>query len=424
MENNKSIFNWQLYVGIVLVLAGGVFLADQLLPLNLMQTFWPLLIVLFGLTFLVAMLFAGKRGAGLAIPGTIITALGVLLFVQNTFDLWITWAYAWALLISAVGLGLLIMNSYLNRVGLRRAAGLLIGIGLTLFVIFGMFFEIILNISGTDLYSGLFLGIGLILLGLFVVFSRPLFSRAGKTPQTAKPEGVEMPVDGDVGEPEQTSAADQPVAEVLVEGEAFTRLSFKSVGEVLLTQGAACALTVKGDPEVLDKLQTEVREGELVITYQSDIKDWSGLQWLSGNPKTRYYVTMQTVEALKLGGAGNLEADHLEAEALNLVHNGLGKLKINDLHCQALSAELGGLGEIVLRGAVESQTVELIGAGSYEAEGLESQKAKIVLTGTGSAKVWVESELDATVSGAGSIRYKGNASVTQSNSGVGDIKPL
>jgi hypothetical protein len=174
--NRKHIFNWQMFLGVVLVVTGGLFLVDQLLGIQIMAYFWPLLVVLFGLTFFVSMLVGGRKGAGLAIPGAVITTLGTLLFIQNAFNLWATWTYAWALLTTAAGLGMLIMNGYLKREGLRRAAGVVIGIGLISFVVFGVLFEVILNISGANIYSGIFLGAGLILLGLFVVFSRPLFA--------------------------------------------------------------------------------------------------------------------------------------------------------------------------------------------------------------------------------------------------------
>ena len=126
---NKSVFKWQIYLGFILIVTGGLFLVDQFLDLEIMSFFWPLLVVLFGLTFFVGMLLSGKRAAGLAIPGAVITTAGVLLSIQNTFQLWVTWAYAWALLISATGLGLLMMNFYLKRLSLQRAAGIIIGIG-------------------------------------------------------------------------------------------------------------------------------------------------------------------------------------------------------------------------------------------------------------------------------------------------------
>lgn len=429
MEKKKSVFNWQLFLGLVLVLAGGVFLADLFLPFSLMRLFWPVLIILFGLTFFIGMLFAGKNGSGLAIPGTVITTLGLLLFVQNTFRLWVTWAYAWALLISAVGLGLLIMNGYHKRTNLRRAAGLIIGIGLTLFVVFGFFFEIILNLAGSDLYSGIFLGAGLVMLGLFVAFSRPLFSR-GKTEQAETVPSTEgMPLDVEVDEMEaevlgeEVDAQEIEEGKIFVEGEEFSRINFKSIGEVFLIQGDVCKVEFSGSQDMIEKNKTTVEDGELSITFDAKIRDWSDLKFL-GSPKLQYHITLKSLEAINMGGAGNLEAGHLEGETLFLSHSGLGRMQIDDLHYQELTAELGGLGEVVLKGTVQSQVVDLSGAGSYEAEELESQTAKVGLSGAGSANVWVEGDLDANVSGVGSIRYKGNAAITQSSSGLGDIKAI
>lgn len=193
MTGQRKVFNWQMYFGIVLIVTGGLFLADQLIDYDIMTYFWPLLVVFLGATFFMGMVIAGKRGAGLAIPGSVITTIGLLLFIQNTFKLWVTWSYAWALLISATGLGLLIMNFYLKRISMRRVAGLLIGIGLLLFVIFGVLFEVILNISGTNLNSGLFLGGGLVLLGLFVLLSRSLFSKK-KREQVVEEIQTEEPI--------------------------------------------------------------------------------------------------------------------------------------------------------------------------------------------------------------------------------------
>lgn len=426
MDQKKSVFNWQLFLGLVLVLAGGIFLADQFLPaINLIRRFWPLLIVLLGLMFFVGMLFSGRSGSGLAIPGSVLTTLGLLLFIQNRFHLWVTWTYAWALLICSVGLGLLIMNIYIKRSNLRRAAGLLIGIGLTLFVIFDIFFEIILSISGAGRFNGIFLGAGLVLLGLFVVFSRLLFSRsvrpeAGPLPSTdgVMVEGEAIEAKGETEEVETGEVAE--TGEVLVAGEEFTYLTFNSVGEMFLTQSDSCSLAIKGAPELTKKIKTKVVGDELSVTFDAKIIDWSDLQFL-GSPTLQYFISMKSIEGLKIGGAGNLVADRIEAEKLSIVHSGLGKLQINDLHCQDLSVELGGLGEVKLKGTVQNQAVDLTGAGGYEAEELESQTAKVTLSGAGSAKVWAEATLDADVSGAGSIRYKGKATVTQTTSGAGRV---
>jgi hypothetical protein len=422
MGKGKRVINWQLFLGILLVVTGGLFLADQLLGIRIMAYFWPLLIVLFGLSFFVALLIAGRRGAGLAIPGSVITTLGLLFLIQNSFNLWITWAYAWALLISATGLGMLIMNGYLKREGLRRAAGVIIGLGLILFVVFGVLFEIILKIAGTDLRSGVFLGAGLILLGLFIVFSRPLFRRR-KPPQPV-PAPQEDVLEVPFTDVPEVSKSDEDIFARLSDGEELTRFTFKSVGEVFLIQGDHCDLRIEGDPDLIEKIQTRLEDGELKITYATDIADWTGLGWISVENRLRYYLTVEELSQINLGGAGVIRAERLAGEDIKLDHTGIGLLTISDLQCHGVEVNLGGLGEIRLVGETQSQVVVLSGGGSYQAVNLRSQQADITLTGAGSAKVWVETNLKATVSGAGNILYQGDPQVEQSISGLGGVKPL
>lgn len=422
MKKQKCVFNWQLYFGLVLVLTGGLFLADQLLGTGFMAEFWPLLIVLFGLTFFVGLLVAGKKGAGLAIPGTVMVTLGILLFIQNMFNLWITWAYAWGLLISATGLGMLIMNAYLKREGLRRAAGLIIGIGLILFVFFGVLFEIILNLAGTDVQSGIFLGAGLILLGFFVVLSRPLFARRKKddAERTPEPEVV----DASFEEVDQVSGKIVGETKWVPDGANFTSLHFKSVGEVFLLQGDNCDLRVEGDPQLISKVRTQWEEDELKITYDANIADWTGFQWISVENRLRYYVTVKELHKVHLGGAGVIRADGLNGETLKVRHTGIGKLTLKGLLYREVEVELGGLGQIRLEGQADSQVVDLSGGGDYNGLNLHSQAADINLPGAGSALVWVDSTLKARVSGAGNISYKGEPQVDQIITGLGSVKPL
>lgn len=468
MEPKKSIFNWQFYFGFVLVVTGGLFLADQILETEIMPFFWPLLVVLLGVTFFFGMFFSGKRRAGLAIPGAIFTTLGILLFIQNTFDIWITWTYAWALLISAAGLGMLIMNIYLKREGLRRAAGLIIGIGLVLFVVFGVLFEVIFNIRGTNMKTGIFLGGGLVLLGLFVIFSRPLFARSRKTtpaeveeeipaPGGQVAEAVEAPaveqvvpvVEEDFEQAEEVEVEAVPEAEGeqdvdviaeptedmkepetglplhrIPEGAEFSGLHFEGFGEVEILQGETCDLDIDADESFLENIHTDVQNGMLTIKFKTEGKDWTNLQWINGQKRVRYTVTLRRLEQIDLAGAGDIWGENLSGDQLNLNHSGAGKLTLSSVDYKELLVSLGGLGEIVLDGEAETQDVDISGAGSYKAEFLKTLEANVALTGAGSAKVWAEAALNATLSGAGSIKYKGDPVVEKNITGLGSIKPL
>ncbi|MEA3326506.1 MAG: head GIN domain-containing protein, partial [Chloroflexota bacterium] len=383
-------------------------------------------IILLGVTFFVGMVAAGKRGSGLAIPGAVITMLGILLFIQNTFILWVTWAYAWALLISAAGLGLLIMNLYIKRVNLRRVAGLLIGIGLILFVIFGVLFELILDISGTNMNSGLFLGGGLVLLGIFVILSRPLFSK-GRKP--AEVEGIRSegpaPVDADFEEVEEGTQVPQDVMQQpLPEDAEFSSLDFKSAGEVIIVQGDSCELTIDGSSEILKDITAEIHDGILQILLRSGVEKWTGLKQADKFRDIRYHVKVKTLQQITLDGTGNIHADKLEGEKLVLNHSSVGEMVISDLNYSELRVDLSGVGKVQLDGDVHSQSVNLDGSGSYQAENLKSEIASISLGGVGSACVWVEGELKVDISGAGKVEFKGNPNIEEEITGLGSITPL
>ncbi|MHB1357543.1 MAG: hypothetical protein ACYCZF_16360 [Anaerolineae bacterium] len=154
--------------GVILVLLGGLFLVSQFLDINLMRYLWPGFIILPGVLFFIGMLIGGRNAGGLAIPGTIITTTGLLLFYQNLTGLWQTWSFAWALVGPvATGLGLVIFGLYSGKPDARKAGMIVLGIGLALLAIFGISFGFGFPGLGRYLWP-----LVLIALGIFVVLQR------------------------------------------------------------------------------------------------------------------------------------------------------------------------------------------------------------------------------------------------------------
>jgi hypothetical protein len=181
---------------------------------------------------------------------------------------------------------------------------------------------------------------------------------------------------------------------------------------------------MEGDQEFLNKVQVEVLDGVLSINYNSNMTDWTGLSWIGKEHRVHYFVTLKELNEITLDGAGSIHAETLHGDSLTLKHSGLGRMVLKDLRFKDLDVDLGGLGEIRLTGEVQSQRVDLNGAGSYDGVGLKSQHSDVTISGAGSVRVWVEDSLKANVSGPGSIKYKGSPSVEKTNTGVGSIKPL
>lgn len=146
--------------GAILILVGLFFLGLQMFPslfrlLDLGQQ-WPLIVIAVGVFFLFGA-FAGTPP--LAIPGSIVTGVGAILYYQNLTGHWESWAYIWALIPGFVGVGLL-LSAMLGgqREGIMSGRRLII-ISAILFLVFTGF------LGGV----GQFWPVALIIFGLWLV---------------------------------------------------------------------------------------------------------------------------------------------------------------------------------------------------------------------------------------------------------------
>ena len=169
MSTNRS-NPGSLIAGAALIAVGLLALASQLFSgFDFWGAVWPFFIVGAGVLFFVGMFSGGKSAAGLAIPGSILIAVGLMLFLQNLFDHWESWSYGWTVILMAVGIGIYIMGRYTANPG-QRASGLnLLKIGAILFVIFAGFFEMIFN---SFAFSRFLFPAALILFGIYLIFGR------------------------------------------------------------------------------------------------------------------------------------------------------------------------------------------------------------------------------------------------------------
>ncbi|HYO44625.1 MAG TPA: hypothetical protein VES19_15610 [Candidatus Limnocylindrales bacterium] len=161
-----------LVAGVILVVIGAALLVSRVVEINLGGVTWPLWIVVPGVGMLVGSFFIPPRGGlGLAVPGAIVTMVGLVLWVQEVNGLYATWAYAWALVApTGAGLGMLLY-------GLVQRDGDLVGegfrttlVGLGLFLGFALFFEGVIGLSGEPIPNlDQYLPYGIIALGVLLV---------------------------------------------------------------------------------------------------------------------------------------------------------------------------------------------------------------------------------------------------------------
>ncbi len=139
-----------LILGVILVAIGILAFLGQTINLSLWGMTWPLMVIGVGAIFFIGMVLGGKTTGFLAVPGSIITTVGLILLVQKTFGLWETWSYMWTLVFSAVGLGLVIQGAWSGQPELRQRGWELTRAGVILFLIFSILMEFIFTASGVS----------------------------------------------------------------------------------------------------------------------------------------------------------------------------------------------------------------------------------------------------------------------------------
>jgi hypothetical protein len=159
-------------LGLALVILGGLALLGRMFSIDLLGLGWPIFVLAPGIALFAAGLAVGGRaGLGLAIPGGIVSMVGVVLSFQAATGLWATWAYAWALVApGGVGVALVLYGLLTGQGDLVRNGVPVLLTGLGLFVAFGLFFEGLLHLSGDALPIGEeILAGGLVILGAAIL---------------------------------------------------------------------------------------------------------------------------------------------------------------------------------------------------------------------------------------------------------------
>ena len=161
-------------VGGSLLIAFGVLATLQQLFQNVFtwSLVWPIVVIVFGSMFFAGMFAGGKGVSGLAIPGSIISGIGLLLLYQNLTGHWESWSYGWTLIVLFVGVGIYIMGLYAGDAGQKATGQSVMRVGFILFVVFGAFFELIFSSGSAYGMRNLLFPILLIVLGAYLIVTR------------------------------------------------------------------------------------------------------------------------------------------------------------------------------------------------------------------------------------------------------------
>jgi hypothetical protein len=206
----------------------------------------------------------------------------------------------------------------------------------------------------------------------------------------------------------------------------FDRVILRDYGELTIEQGEQESLTIETDADILPRIQTKVEGGTLTLALGGSWADKLGNALTTSLTRKRigYVLRVKKLTGLEVLGAASVTGSDIETERLALILRGAGSVKVDSLTAQWLEVDLPGMGSVDLSGHVSEQTINISGAGSYNARKLESKNATVELRGAGKATVWAAEELDVTIRGLGSVEYYGSPTVNKNISGLGRVTSL
>ena len=174
----------------------------------------------------------------------------------------------------------------------------------------------------------------------------------------------------------------------------FSAIDASGAYKIIWSPGSP-ALSVTCDQNLLNEVTATVADGKLRIRTRERVRPTHGI---------RIVISSQTLTGVRMRGALDLKASKVATSNFFL--------------------ESDGASDVILDGTVDSLTARLRGAGDLNAESLQAKSVEVSLMGAADAKVNATESLSVSIKGAGDVRYSGNPkTIKKSVAGAGSVRP-
>jgi len=175
--------------------------------------------------------------------------------------------------------------------------------------------------------------------------------------------------------PDNNITGTGPVVSKTLNLQSFDRILHHGVADFYITLGSPQSVVLKTHQNIIDVMTIEVKNNTLVVGLEENTS-------IEQADEIRFDITVAELNDIKLIGVGYFE----------------------------LSGDFQ-----------DELVISLVGVGNINAYDLEVGNCTIVSTGVGDCKVLVRDELDVSILGVGSVYYKGEPTISQNVTGVGQL---
>lgn len=191
-----------------------------------------------------------------------------------------------------------------------------------------------------------------------------------------------------------------------------------TIGRLTVKVGAKESLRIEAEDNLIEYFKTEVSGETLRIGHRGRIK-------LDNSEPVNYYLTVISLDNIKISSAGDIRAPDLEATQFSINIGSSGNLKMGELNADSLEVNIGSAGNVdITGGQVKTQNVTINSSGDYTAEDLKSDDAEVRINSAGKATVWVKDSLVANLQSSGNLHLRGNPKVDSTMNSSGRVKQI
>lgn len=192
----------------------------------------------------------------------------------------------------------------------------------------------------------------------------------------------------------------------------FTGIEVNIDAQVYITHGDEFEVLVKGQENIIDELETRVRNDIWEVEYDDCVED---------SDRLRIYITSPSLRYIANNGSGNIKSDNiLKMEDLEIKNNGSGKIELS-IEADVVTTRNTGSGKLELEGVANTLDVDIKGSGDLEAFDLLVKDGQIEVDGSGDAQVNVTDFLEIMIEGSGDVYYKGEPDLKVTTRGSGKV---
>lgn len=168
---------------------------------------------------------------------------------------------------------------------------------------------------------------------------------------------------------------------------------------ITLKQGESEEITLKTDENLIDLIETEVKNNKLFIKVKE------GYCFKKKNNMPKLEISFKDLHAIDLDGLASLKGEDLELDSLTLDTDGLGKIDFTG-SANYFKIDVDGISKIDTRNFVVKHVV-------------------VHADGIGKTTVHATESLEVDLDGIGQVQYRGNPKISSiHNDGISKVKQI